>query len=88
MMRSLLQIPEGGPTARLHRIPATGIPDHHHDRCHMMMVLSGRGRLRTGDRGDLALEPGVFVFVPPDVPHEFHGLESEMEVFTISLALE
>ncbi len=86
MMKALLEIPEEGITARLHRIPETGVPEHAHARRHIMFVLSGRGRLWTEDLGDLELESGNFVYIPSGLRHRFYGLPGELVLYTVSLA--
>ncbi len=87
-MKELLALPGEGATSRVHRIPLAGIPEHAHPRRHLIWVLSGRGRLWVQDVGELVLEPGVFVYVPSDLPHRFHSVEEGLELLTVSLASE
>lgn len=86
MMKALLERPEEGITARLHRIPESGVPEHSHARRHVMFVLSGRGRLWTEDLGDLELQPGTFIYIPSDLRHRFYGPPGELVIYTVSLA--
>jgi len=85
MMKALLELPAESITVRLHRIPPTGIPDHSHQKRHVMWVNSGRGRIWVEDVGDLDLEPGAFVFIPSGARHKFYSPDGELVLYTISL---
>jgi uncharacterized RmlC-like cupin family protein len=45
---------------------------HHGDLESVIYVVSGRARMRWGDRLQFVAEagPGAFIFVPPHVPHQ------------------
>lgn len=47
-------------------------PHHHGDLESVIYVVSGRARMRWGDRLEFVAEagPGDFIFVPPFVPHQ------------------
>ncbi len=47
-------------------------PHHHGHLESVIYVLSGRARMRWGDRLEFASEagPGDFIYVPPHVPHQ------------------
>jgi len=47
-------------------------PHHHGELESIIYVLSGKARMRWGDRLEFAAEagPGDFIFVPPFVPHQ------------------
>ena len=47
-------------------------PHHHGELESVIYVLSGRARMRWGDRLEVASEagPGDFIYVPPHVPHQ------------------
>jgi len=52
--------------------PGTRSTSHFHTNCESSLyVSSGRGRFLTGPRldRDLLIEPGDFIFVPPNAPH-------------------
>jgi uncharacterized RmlC-like cupin family protein len=53
--------------------PAVSSGVHHHGELETVIyVVSGRGRIRWGDRMQFAedVEPGDFIYVPPFVPHQ------------------
>jgi quercetin dioxygenase-like cupin family protein len=50
--------------------PGSGSPDHRHTWEHEVFVLEGEGVVRTED-GNQPLSPGVAVFVPGEVQHQF-----------------
>jgi len=52
--------------------PGMRSTSHYHTNCESSLyVLSGQGRFLTGPRLDRAnpIEPGDFIFVPPNAPH-------------------
>jgi uncharacterized RmlC-like cupin family protein len=54
-------------------------PHHHGELESVIYVVSGRARMRWGDRLEFVAEagPGDFIFVPPFVPHqEMNAMES------------
>jgi uncharacterized RmlC-like cupin family protein len=58
-------------TVTIHAGAKTG-PHHHGPLESVIYVVSGRARMRWGDRLELTAEagPGDFIFVPPYVPHQ------------------
>ena len=50
--------------------PGGNTPSHSHPWEHQVYVLSGRGRVFIGDES-FDVEEGFFVYVPPNVPHQF-----------------
>ena len=53
--------------------PGCASSAHHHLNCESAIyVLSGRGRLLTGDRlqKSLPVKPGDFIYIPPDAVHQ------------------
>lgn len=58
-------------TVTIHAGAKTG-PHHHGALESIIYVVSGRARMRWGDRLELMAEagPGDFIFVPPYVPHQ------------------
>jgi len=50
--------------------PGGHTPHHAHRWEHEVFILTGRGKV-AGPRGEVALEPGTVVFVPPDEEHHF-----------------
>ena len=87
MMKALLDLPESI-TVRLHKIPATGIPEHAHARRHVIWVISGRGHVWVDDAGEMELSPGVFVYIPSGASHRFENLDGDLEIYTVSLPPE
>jgi len=58
-------------TVSIHPDAKTG-PHHHGELESVIYVLSGRARMRWGERLEFMAEagPGDFIFVPPFVPHQ------------------
>ena len=58
-------------TADIHPDAKTG-PHHHGELESVIYVVSGRARMRWGERLEYVAEagPGDFIFVPPYVPHQ------------------
>lgn len=58
-------------TVVVHPDAKTG-PHHHGELESVIFVVSGRARMRWGDRLEFVAEagPGDFIFVPPFVPHQ------------------
>lgn len=58
-------------TVVVHPDAKTG-PHHHGELESVVFVVSGRARMRWGDRLEFVAEagPGDFIFVPPFVPHQ------------------
>ena len=68
-------------TVTIHPEAKTGA--HHHGEVESVIyVVSGRARMRWGDRLEFTAEagPGDFIFVPPYVPHqEIHASDEPLE---------
>lgn len=65
-------------TVRIHAGAKTGA--HHHGALESVIyVISGRARMRWGERLEFVAEagPGDFIFVPPYVPHQEVNANSE-----------
>jgi uncharacterized RmlC-like cupin family protein len=66
-------------TVHIHAGAKTGA--HHHGALESVIyVVSGRARMRWGERLEFLAEagPGDFIYVPPDVPHqEINASEAE-----------
>lgn len=62
----------------LYVLPAGGV-DHQspHTEDEVYVVMSGRATVTVGDN-ERKVGPGSIVFVPADVPHRFHDIESEL----------
>lgn len=58
-------------TAHIHPDAKTA-PHHHGELESIIYIVSGRARMRWGERLEFAAEagPGDFIFVPPFVPHQ------------------
>jgi uncharacterized RmlC-like cupin family protein len=58
-------------TVNIHPNAKTG-PHHHGELESIIYILSGRARMRWGERLEFTAEagPGDFIFVPPYVPHQ------------------
>ena len=54
-------------------------PQEPHQEDEVYLVLSGRGRLRAGDRDD-PVGPGSVLFVARTVPHRFHDITERLSV--------
>jgi quercetin dioxygenase-like cupin family protein len=53
----------------------TRLPEHTAPRHVSVTVLDGRGTLTVGGR-EVALEPGVFVYMPANTPHAVYATEN------------
>jgi quercetin dioxygenase-like cupin family protein len=56
--------------------PGGHSPFHQHPWEHEVYVLAGQGTVRTAT-GDLSIEPGSYVFVPPMDEHQFANVGPE-----------
>lgn len=66
-------------TVQIHPAAKTGV-HHHGDLESIIYIVSGRARMRWGDRLQYVAEagPGDFIYVPPFVPHqEINALDDE-----------
>ena len=60
-------------------------PHHHGQLESVIYVLSGRARMRWGDRLEFSAEagPGDFIFVPPCVPHQEINALSDEQLYCV-----
>jgi quercetin dioxygenase-like cupin family protein len=82
-IRRLLTRKDGAPNVamRLFEVePGGHTPRHRHAHEHEVFVLSGRG-IVFGAQGDMPLEAGSAVLVPPEEEHQFRNSGSEPLVF-------
>lgn len=61
----------------------SGIPEHIHDVHDIIYPLSGKAKIWMQGIGDLKLEKGVLVNVPPGVLHKVYDVEEDLEVFDV-----
>ena len=59
--------------------PGADDPQEPHQEDEVYVVLSGRARLRAGDR-DGPVGPGSVAFVARNVPHRFHDITERLSV--------
>ena len=57
-------------------------PQEPHQEDEVYLVLSGRARLRAGDRDD-PVGPGSVLFVGRTVPHRFHDITERLSVLVL-----
>jgi mannose-6-phosphate isomerase-like protein (cupin superfamily) len=57
-------------------------PQEPHQQDEVYLVLSGRARLRAGDRDD-PVGPGSVAFVARTVPHRFHDITERLSVLVL-----
>src|SRR5438067_1634019 len=71
-------------TVRINPNAKTG-PHHHGQLESVIYVLSGRARMRWGDRLEFSAEagPGDFIFVPPWVPHQEINALSDEQLYCV-----
>ncbi|MCD6399525.1 cupin domain-containing protein [candidate division WOR-3 bacterium] len=82
-IRWLITEKDGAPhfAMRRFRVEKGGYtPFHKHSHEHEAYVLSGRGVARVGNE-EVPLEKDRFVFVPPNVPHQFLNKGEEDLIF-------
>lgn len=53
----------------------TSIPEHAAPRSVSLTVIEGQGTLTLNGQ-DIALQPGVFIYMPANAPHALHALEN------------
>jgi quercetin dioxygenase-like cupin family protein len=56
--------------------PGGHSPHHAHDYEHEVLILKGRGTVKS-EEGDRACQPGDVVWVPPNVKHQFQNAGGE-----------
>jgi len=60
------------------------IEEHvHPSETDMIYVLRGRATMWIEDRGEVALEPGVFVAVPSGLRHRTYDVEEELHIYDV-----
>lgn len=71
-------------TVNIHPDAKTG-PHHHGEQESVIYVVSGRARMRWGERLEYCAEagPGDFIFVPPFVPHQEINAEPTEPLFCV-----
>ena len=70
-------------SAGLYVLDAGGTdPQKPHAEDEVYVVMSGRGRLRTGDE-DVAVGPGSVAFVAAGIDHRFHDIEERLSVLVV-----
>lgn len=62
-----------------------GEPKHRNSEIYF--VLKGHARIKMGKK-DFSVSPGMAVFVPPKVPHEFYGVKKEFVFLFIFSGLD
>ncbi len=85
--KALLQLPEHGVAVHVNRVPDEGVPEHEHPTAHLMFVLRGRGSLAVQGAGELGLESGAFVFVPPGRAHSIQNVDGTLEILNVAVPL-
>jgi quercetin dioxygenase-like cupin family protein len=60
------------------------IEEHIHEKeADIIYVLKGKATMWIEDRGDFALEPGVFVAVPKGLRHRTYDVEEELLIYDV-----
>lgn len=60
------------------------IEEHVHKKeADVIYVLKGKATMWIEDRGDFALEPGVFVVVPKGLRHRTYDVEEELLIYDV-----
>lgn len=85
-MRVLIGVEEGAPNFVMRHfevLPGGSTPYHSHPWEHEVFVLSGSGRVNS-EEGDIGIEAGSFVYVPPGKQHNFETVgEKPLEFLCI-----
>jgi len=74
-IRWVIGQPEGAPNFALRVIefqPGAVFDRHQHPFEHEIFVLEGEGVVE-GSEGEIAMRPGVALYVPPDEPHGYRN---------------
>ena len=74
-MRWVIGKPEGAPNFAMRVVefqPGAVFDTHQHPYEHEIFVLEGEGVVH-GPDGELAMQPGVAIYVPPDEPHGYRN---------------
>lgn len=75
-MRWVIGKPEGAPNFAMRVIefqPGAVFDTHEHPYEHEIFVLEGEGVVK-GPDGELAMRPGVAIYIPPDEPHGYRNV--------------
>ena len=78
-MRMLIGPDQGAPTFHMRHFevqPAGHTPHHRHDFEHEVLVLEGRGLVKS-EAGDRPIESGMVVWIPANELHQFQNTGSE-----------
>jgi mannose-6-phosphate isomerase-like protein (cupin superfamily) len=59
--------------------PGIAVPQQPHTEDEVYYVIAGAGKIEIAGR-DRAVEAGVVVYVPAQVPHHFHSVTTELTV--------
>ena len=59
------------------------IPEHVHDVNDIIYPVAGKAKIWIQGIGDLELEKGVLVNVPPGILHKVYDVEEDLEVFDV-----
>jgi len=60
------------------------IEEHiHQEEADIIYILQGKATMWVEDRGDFALEPGVFVVVPKGLRHRTYDVEEELFIYDV-----
>lgn len=79
-IRWVIGKPEGAPHFALRVIefaPGAAFARHQHPYEHEIFVLEGEGVVE-GPQGEIAMRPGVALYIPPDEPHGYRNTGAEM----------
>ncbi len=74
-IRWVIGKPEGAPNFAMRVIefqPGAVFATHHHPYEHEIFVLEGEG-VAYGPAGEVAMRPGVALYIPPDEPHGYRN---------------
>jgi len=61
----------------------SAIPEHVHDVNDIIYPVAGKAKIWIQGIGDLKLEKGVLVNVPPGILHKVYDVEEDLEVFDV-----
>ena len=78
-IRWVIGEPDGAPNFALRVIefqPGAVFDTHHHPFEHEIFVLEGEG-IAHGPEGEVAMRPGVALYIPPDEPHGYRNVGAE-----------
>jgi len=78
-IRWVIGRPEGAPNFALRVIefePGAVFAQHQHPFEHEIFVLEGKG-VAHGPKGEITMEPGVALYIPPDEPHGYRNVATQ-----------